>query len=116
MRWLSTSAANKACFRLLARAAAGGKNRSFRAAPNMRAHTGPRICLDVKNIWGWDILVRVMDERDERDCVYPDCMVIHGGQWCCDHSWCTDTWRNTIALRERVERSEIWAGMPWRID
>jgi hypothetical protein len=35
---------------------AGGKNRSFRAAPNYRAHTGPGICLDVKNIWGWDIL------------------------------------------------------------
>jgi hypothetical protein len=62
-RWFSTSAANKACFRSLARAAAGGENRSFRAAPNMRAHTGPGICLDVKNIGsenilGLDILVR----------------------------------------------------------
>jgi hypothetical protein len=72
--------------------------------------------LDVKNIWGWNILVMVMDDRDERDCEYPACMVVHGGQWYCDNCWCTDTWRNTIALRERVRRGEIWAGMPWRID
>jgi len=55
-RWLNTSAANKACFRSLPRAAAGGKNRSSRAAPNMRAHTGLQICLDVKNIGSENIL------------------------------------------------------------
>jgi hypothetical protein len=46
----------QACFRLLAQAAAGGKNRSFRAAPNLRAHTGLQICLDVKNIGSENIL------------------------------------------------------------
>src|SRR6516164_59890 len=81
----------------------GEKLKFSRGSYHPRTHR-PLDLFGCEKYLGRRFLVRVMEERDERDCEYPGCMVIHGGQWCCVNSWCTNTWCNTIALRERVER------------